>query len=152
MLCQYQTANSHHHKLRTGCQAKAASSQAVSTIALVMALATNLEANVCVNMGTLDLPASSKFALTTAADMANVTDWVAGNSLADAISAGLLYGRCDCERGFTGEACKKAATCNMQIADWWTQFDGAGWGLCPKGSLLQGLYRNDCNPNATYRP
>jgi len=55
-----------------------------------------------------------------------------------------LGGWCDCERGFTGEACKKAATCNMQIADWWTQFDGAGWGLCPKGSLLQGLYRNDC--------
>jgi len=71
------TANS-HHTLRTGCQAKAASSQAVSMIALVMALATNLEASVCVNMGTLDLPASSKFALTTAAGMASVTDWVAG--------------------------------------------------------------------------
>jgi len=55
-----------------------------------------------------------------------------------------LGGWCDCDRGFTGDSCKRASTCNKQIADWWTQFDGAGWGLCPKGSLMQGLYRSDC--------
>lgn len=55
-----------------------------------------------------------------------------------------LSGWCDCDNGYTGDSCKKATTCNTQIADWWTQYDHAGWGLCPKGSLLQGLYRNDC--------
>lgn len=55
-----------------------------------------------------------------------------------------LSGWCECDQGYTGDACKQAKGCEKQIADWWVSFDNEGWALCPKGSLLQGLYRNDC--------
>eukprot|EP00656_Telonema_subtile_P048835 TRINITY_DN5926_c0_g1_i1.p1 TRINITY_DN5926_c0_g1~~TRINITY_DN5926_c0_g1_i1.p1 ORF type:complete len:860 (+),score=192.46 TRINITY_DN5926_c0_g1_i1:204-2783(+) len=74
-----------------------------------------------------------------ACELKNCPNDCSGNGLCNRLS-----GWCDCKRGYTGEDCGQATGCTKEVADWWTTFDHEGWGVCPKGTLLQGLYRNDC--------